>query len=395
MQHNDQTVIKNEEQVPTTKDQQFATENVPQATSIYSDQSGPKLDQKSGTVEEENSGRGKDRKLRGRKTAAGKRHSARNSTLDGIFARQVVIEHLGEKREDFERLRTSLLDCLQPWGALEEQSAQDLVEYSWRRERVRRAAEQTCRDRLEKFKLQQQLKRVDEMEKLRALFIVKFEKYVEYENGKQLQLPSELAEVRERLTWIPEGIDFLLSLLESLQSHLSLDGKLIFRDASLLRVIRGSAHGLDIAEWMDALTLEGDSPFAMRVSQNDTRNAPAEDIEDAALENAGRAVEPPLRPSPSDEQFLANALAALIDSVAQSLTRRKEILQKIDAADVREEMYSIALDPSDSGRFSRAETQMERAMYRAFAALSAMKTNLPSPTLTLPESADSDTPPVQ
>ena len=78
-----------------------------------------------------------------------------------------------------------------------------------------------------------------------------------------------------------------------------------------------------------------------------------------------------------------------IMSVTDTLSKRKEMLQKIEEARIREQMSLIVLDPSASDRYSRAETRLERGMHKALAAFVGLRTNAVLPALSLPEPAGS------
>src|SRR5579864_8563527 len=74
-------------------------------------------------------------------TPAGKQKSSQNALRDGLFSRRDIIEALGEKDEDFEKLTKSYLDSLQPTTVLEKQLTRDIVENLWMRGRAQRAEE--------------------------------------------------------------------------------------------------------------------------------------------------------------------------------------------------------------------------------------------------------------
>ena len=122
----------------------------------------------------------------------GKRRSSRNATHDGIFSRRAVIQELGEKQEEFDSLKASYLDLFEPANCFEEQLAIDVVENLWRRDRVRRAQDQELRSRLEAEQLQDDLKRADDLEKLRHRFLVLFEDYVSGLDTPGLHIPPRL-----------------------------------------------------------------------------------------------------------------------------------------------------------------------------------------------------------
>jgi len=113
-------------------------------------------------------------KSKGPKSKTGKSKAAQNSVKDGVFSRGVVIERLGEKREDLESVKEWLWDFFQPSNSVEQMLVSDFVENWWRRERVRREEELELQNRLELFQLEDDLRRSDKVERLRLRFAVLF-----------------------------------------------------------------------------------------------------------------------------------------------------------------------------------------------------------------------------
>ena len=113
-------------------------------------------------------------KSKGPKSKTGKSKAAQNSVKDGVFSRGVVIEPLGEKREDLESVKKWFWDFFQPSNSVEQMLVSDFVENWWRRERVRREEELELQNRLELFQLEDDLRRSDKVERLRLRFAVLF-----------------------------------------------------------------------------------------------------------------------------------------------------------------------------------------------------------------------------
>jgi hypothetical protein len=67
------------------------------------------------------------------------------------------------------------------------------------------------------------------------------------------------------------------------------------------------------------------------------------------------------------------------------LTARRKGIKLVEAMDAEARPALAVLDPSTSGRFSRAETAVERRMYRALALLAAMRAQGPGNLLPEPK----------
>jgi hypothetical protein len=107
-------------------------------------------------------------KSKGPKSQAGKSKAAQNAIQDGVFARQIVIEQLGEKQAEFEKTKKLLWDFFQSSNTVEEMLVSDYVENWWRRERIRRSEAIELRNRLAALNLRSQFEAEDKVEALGA-----------------------------------------------------------------------------------------------------------------------------------------------------------------------------------------------------------------------------------
>ena len=81
----------------------------------------------------------------GPKTADGKRISARNATTHGLFARDIVLPHLGEDPKGYEALLHELTAQLKPQNLLETHYVEKIAA-SWRLRRLHRWQAQLFED---------------------------------------------------------------------------------------------------------------------------------------------------------------------------------------------------------------------------------------------------------
>jgi hypothetical protein len=82
----------------------------------------------------------------GPKTAEGKRVAARNATSHGLFARDVVLPHLGEDPAGYKALLDALTGQLQPHNLLEQHYVEKIAAASWRLRRLQRWQAQLFED---------------------------------------------------------------------------------------------------------------------------------------------------------------------------------------------------------------------------------------------------------
>jgi hypothetical protein len=82
----------------------------------------------------------------GPKTAEGKQVASRNATSHGLFAREVVLPHLGEDPAGYKALREALTEQFQPQDTLEQHYVEKIAAASWRLKRLQRWQRQLLDD---------------------------------------------------------------------------------------------------------------------------------------------------------------------------------------------------------------------------------------------------------
>lgn len=314
------------------------------------------------------------RKSQGPKSPNGKQRAAQNAVRDGIFSRQIVVRELGETREQFDDLKRSVFECIQPEGALEAQWAMDLTENLFVRERVRRAEEAERNNRLKAFQLENELRRSDELGELKQRFVVQLEDHVCNIDPSFPETPEDLEKTRRELMSTSEGVDFLLELLDRVEDSVKDRGVLSAQQALLFKVIRGSDYPVDVLNRIDRLILEDYS------AANSTGAAEPSERE---IDAHGNDVPEDDNVWPAGSEILSKARVIFINAVGELLRERKEKLKMIEDAETQKQITLIMLDPSPCERFSRAETSRERKMYRAFAAITSLRSTTASSPVSL------------
>jgi hypothetical protein len=234
---------------------------------------------------------------------------------------------------------------------------------------------------------------------------------------------TELEEARQHLASTTVGIDFLIGLLEYLAAEAKTKGVLSDQNEVLLKACCGfgsketdtclkfnQISKRESRKWVtddseQPAKTNGENPserdteilrLAIRLQKGANEYAKKKEAQTSDDEPIGKR-----RPeqSPTDKQAKAQedepvlgkaeccaALAAVISHVAANLRTRRIKFELIEAAEGRRATSLASSDPSSSDRFSRAETAVERRMYRALAALAAMRARgisnlLPEPKL--------------
>jgi hypothetical protein len=353
-------------------------------------------------------------KSKGPKSVAGKSKVAQNATREGLFSRQVVIEQLGEKQSDFDDIKEQLWDVLQPTNALEEMLVQDFLENWWRRERIRRAETAELRTRAGFLDLRTMLNDKDQVEKLRFRFLVLYGEYAKIVASSVPtdvgEIMAELEEVRQELIATAKGADFLLTTIEPLSRTLKKAGTLSAADEVLLRACCG--FGSQAATYFTSINASNPK----QTKKDSQANAPnfgndvavlskqdpqvltimlafAKASEELRRKEAADTPEPnsTAMPETTDEGENTEAkkkqqenqenkerdrsvmLEAIVVAAIGDLRRRKQLLEVIEGEEAKTATSMTVIDRDISERFARAETAVERRMYRALAALAGMR----------------------
>jgi hypothetical protein len=358
-------------------------------------------------------------KSKGPKSAAGKEKAAQNAVRDGAFSRQVVIEQLGEKPIDFEKSKKLLWDFFQPTNTVEEMLVQDYVENWWRRERIRRAEAEELRNRLTVLYLRNYLRRTDEVEKLRSRFLVLGRNYLNALRSRPVgdvsDITAEFEEVRQELLSTTLGLGFLQEMLEYLNRVATQEGFLPLEDEILVQACCGFGSreadmcrkinlitSREMQKWATKVPPEPPAPpseplspgmenmlrFATELERarerfrredseaSETKANVDSRSQDSSAEEEGNREEQESKKRQAQEDC-SITLSAIIQIPLTSLRRRRRLVKTMEERDAKSDTSMAIIDPGVCDRFSRAETVVERRMYRALSLLAAMKGETP------------------
>lgn len=152
-----------------------------------------------------------------------------NAVRDGIFAKNVVILSAGENQQEYDRLRSQLLNDYRPLTTTEQMLVEDLVNNLWRRLRVRRCEAAAIRQQIESAAIRKRLAELGELEVFKDRFLearsrLHFETNLPAED--QLNLEHSVAEARRDLERTPAGLEFLVDNLRAVKNCLRVIGYL-------------------------------------------------------------------------------------------------------------------------------------------------------------------------
>ena len=356
---------------------------------------------------------------KGPKSHKGKARASQNAVKDGVFSRQVVIPQLGEEKTAFEAVKKRVWDEMRPAGVLEEMLVSDYVENWWRRERVRRAEQLDLETRTEVHHIRNRIEREDEVEKLKARFLVLYGRRITPTERESEETIIELEEVRAKLLSTSKGAGFLLEKLNKLREWVKKEGILSPEEEMLVEACCGVASlttyyirgtnlisKRDCGKWEKtgtgsinttpaaappsgrsenekqllrlALQLKRETENLKQSATGKAGEIPkADGAEEAAKssqtlnESRSKAAEAEGAVNSREDQGML--LATLLSVAIKGVRFRQQELQMIEAVQSKTELFTLVLEPTTTGRFARAEAAIERRMYRALGVLFATR----------------------
>lgn len=344
-------------------------------------------------------------KAKGPTSPSGKKAIRLNALKDGLFSTAIVVESAGERLEDFEQFKKQMWDHFRPESPLEEMLVTDLIESRWRLQRVRRAEYLTLKTRLETSWVRNKLRRSEELESLKGRFFNLWEKYVLLSSSQvqqdALEMTPELEEVRRQLASTSEGLEFLIKQMKKLEEAARSRGYLSSESALLMLACCGFGNDFArIAVQLNSMNMKIASKEKSDTSKDDSSKDEAirliRELQSKMKQNRTTSKATPRGPRRGENRESQSAdqgmkerdieaelrdaadlnvwvLAGAIENATSSLRLRKKLLSPTEEWE-NQTSKATAIVPADaSDRFSRAETALERRMYRALGMLLAMR----------------------
>jgi hypothetical protein len=236
------------------------------------------------------------------------------------------------------------------------------------------------------------LLRSEELESLTARFFNRCEKYAAVPSSQTgmdvLDLADELTEIRRELASTADGLQFLIKQLKGLERIAKSDGYFSRENASRMLACCGFGNELARACFRQLInarlfektvtskrsgTSEDDETIRLaRKLQSDAERLNS-DKKESKAEDQPQSDSESAAASELDRGEDAQVLVELIKGVTAPLRLRRIWLSRLERSEERTR-NAAAIVPADvSDRFSRAETALERRMYRALGMLMAVR----------------------
>ena len=160
-----------------------------------------------------------------------------------MFAEQLVIPSTGETHQEFNDVRAGIWDFVRPANAVTAILADDLTGAYWRLQRPRRCETAEIRRRRDSARGRLHFEKVSEIEVLKSRFIRDFAALCSLTQAptNPPALVVALEETRIELERKSMGLEFLISLIESIQKTINDKGYLSPSDETLLVNVCGVA----------------------------------------------------------------------------------------------------------------------------------------------------------
>jgi hypothetical protein len=299
-----------------------------------------------------------------------------NARKLGLFTQELVIEELGERRQDFDAVREKIRTSFTPANPAEELLCNDVAHNYWRRERVRSCEANEIRKAIRgtifaAIDLEREVSLLKEkfsrlvLERVRATPLV-------MESGNlrgPAEINADLDAVRWELRRTFRGLDFLIETLEAVAAEADTKGGLSPTSEALLHACLG-ANDASAALYLNSLIKKrADGKSGQGAPQGDaSKQRPAEgNRTDTQKADAAR----PLSTEEAKEIDRVT-LASLIRLRKFPLELERDILQPNQIA-VATDVWAKSAAVLTSSQLSRAETTYDRRLYKALSALNSIR----------------------
>ncbi len=310
-------------------------------------------------------------KSKGATSARGKDRVRLNALKDGLFSKDIVIESLKERKEDFEQLKKEMWDLFQPASALEEILVADTIENWWRRQRVRRAESADLKNRLDTSWIRDELRRSNGIESLKAPFFDLLRKYVMAISSQPSQdtsaIMAKLEEVRHELAGTSHGVQFLIKRMEGVDSEAQAKGP-VSREG-LATILACCGFGNELGQMCLQLNLINVMEFSKTSGPPANKNDKQKRAKTKKTGKEGTGKEDP----EFDRSMYTQVLSEAIRAAIRELRFRKNSLEYAEKWEAKTRLAASIFPVEGSDRFLRAETTIERRMYRALVMLLALR----------------------
>ena len=309
-----------------------------------------------GTARKAQASRENGKKSHGPTSAEGKAKVRQNAIKSGLFSRDLVVLAAGEKQEDFDKFRAALWKQFQPRDVTTAILVEEVASTYWRLQRPRRCEAAEIRRLLDSATYRRIYDDIAAADLLKAKFIRYQGRYFTPDGVSEDYLRS-LDEIRRELQRSSHGLEYLISLVQSIMRSVESEGY-ISKSNELLLI-----DAVGMGDWIVSNCMG-----INKLIQEEMRKEPKQQTE-AEAEGRGKKKDDANDPIRM-HKFM---LLLIIKGKIQSLEAQKKITAACEERENDTYEASLVLPPIDClERIHRAESALERRFYKALDRLLAI-----------------------
>jgi hypothetical protein len=308
-------------------------------------------------------------KSKGPRSIKGKSKVRLNAVKDGIYSDEIVIESLGERREEFEEIKDAFWNHFRPADALNEMLVGEVIGNVWRRKRLRRVEATEINNRLRAVRLRTEIKRSDELKRQKDRFVqvaLGLSHHINDDSSERYRAELELGEVCLELASSSRGVEFLLGEMENVEAGAYYDGELSKHQLLVLSSFLGiNSWAATICHVHNDLAKKELRTMKEEEERESTAQDESEDNQTRKRKKGGRYF--------VKQCGSSKMLSSKIKDVISELKTRKKMLKAAESAEAMADGAGTILPADAFDRIGRAEAAIERRQYRALAMLLALR----------------------
>jgi hypothetical protein len=278
----------------------------------------------------------------------GKSRTRLNAVRFGLFSQELVVAAAGETQEDADALRSSVWNYIQPQDPVTALLVNDFVNTVWRLQRPRRCETAEIRRRTDTARYRRHFDKISEVDSLKGRFMRDYVKLCSsgLERADREALSLSLGETRKHLAQTSLGLEFLIGLIQAIETTVEICG--FFSASAALTLLAACGEEDECAQ--SCVTLN---------------------------ELFKREVEKSKKAKAADKTTLEQnklVLSELLKSQIRDMRMKQNIFRKLESVEEEAYLASLVMPPAEcSEKIHRAEAALERRFYKTLNYLLALQ----------------------
>jgi len=291
----------------------------------------------------ENGGRSK-----GPVSPQGKRWTRLNALKLGLFSRELVVASAGESQQKADAFRSAVWEYFQPQDPVTALLVDDLFKTWWRLQRPRRCETAEIRRRTDTALYRRHYEKISDAGSLKGRFMRDYVRLCSagLERAEREALSLSLGETRKQLAQTSLGLEFLIGLIQPIETTVETRG--FFSASAAVTLLAACGEADECAQ--SSVTLN---------------------------ELFKREVEKSKKAKAADKTTLEQnklVLSELLKSKIRDMRREENIFRKLESAEEEAYLASLVMPPAEcSEKIHRAEAALERRFFRTLNYLLALQ----------------------